>query len=39
LEKDALVDEKKEIMDRYMESAKVEEEDPLKDIGIEEIKI
>jgi hypothetical protein len=39
LEKDALADEKQDILNRYMESAKVEEEDPLKDIGIEEIKI
>jgi len=39
LEKDALADEKQEILDKMMESAQVEEDDPLKDLGLEEIKI
>ena len=38
LEKQALEDEKRDLMDRIMEQSKVEEEDPLKDLSLEEIK-
>lgn len=39
LEKQTLMDEKQELMDRIMEQGKVEEEDPLKDLSLEEIKL
>ena len=32
-------DEKQELLDKIMEQSKVEEEDPLKDLSMEEIKI
>ena len=32
-------DEKQELMDRIMKQAEVEEEDPLKDLSLEEIKL
>lgn len=32
-------DELKDLMDKFMESGKVEEEDPLKDLSLEEIKL
>lgn len=38
LEKDALKDEKQELMDKLMEQSKVDEEDPLKDLSLEEVK-
>lgn len=34
-----LVEEKRDLMDRLMEQGKVEEVDPLKDLGLEEIKL
>jgi len=34
-----LQDELKDLMDKFMESGKVEEEDPLKDLSLEEIKL
>ena len=39
LELQQVKDEKQELLDKIMEQSKVEEEDPLKDLGIEEIKI
>lgn len=38
LEKDALKDEKQELLDKLMEQSKVDEEDPLKDLSLEEVK-
>lgn len=38
LEKDAIRDEKQELMDKLMEQSKVDEEDPLKDLSLEEVK-
>ena len=34
-----LQDENRDLMDRLMEQGKVEEVDPLKDLGLEEIKL
>mmetsp|Transcript_23707 Transcript_23707/g.29419 ORF Transcript_23707/g.29419 Transcript_23707/m.29419 type:complete len:290 (+) Transcript_23707:2180-3049(+) len=39
LEKATLNDEKQELMEKIMEQGKVEEEDPLKDLSLEEIKL
>ena len=32
-------DEKRDLMDKFMEQSKVEEEDPIKDLSLEEIKL
>ena len=39
LEKQQLEDEKQELMERIMEQSKVADEDPLKDLSLEEIKL
>lgn len=39
LEKEALVDEKAELLEKFMESAKIDDDDPLKDMNIEEVKL
>lgn len=38
LEKQNLLDEKNELMEKILEQGKVEDEDPLKDLSLEEIK-
>lgn len=39
LELQGVKDEKQELLDKILEQSKVEEEDPLKDLSMEEIKL